>query len=142
MPANAGSGKAETGCEEKCTGQGRDRARQFFKNATNPFGAVAGGARLCHKLARIRPAQAKPSALAERCRSGRSGRSRKPEYGFPYRGFESHPLRHRALSNHLKLLLFVACLDGVPGNMPIYRVTNWVTIWCSDAQRAEGNAAE
>ena len=29
----------------------------------------------------------------ERCQSGRSGRSRKPLYGQPYRGFESLPLR-------------------------------------------------
>ena len=32
--------------------------------------------------------------LAERCQSGRSGRSRKPLYLHGYRGFESHPLRH------------------------------------------------
>src|SRR5207244_10601839 len=31
--------------------------------------------------------------VPERCRSGRSGRSRKPLYGQPYRGFESLPLR-------------------------------------------------
>lgn len=31
---------------------------------------------------------------AERCRSGRSGRSRKPLCVQAYRGFESHPLRH------------------------------------------------
>ena len=36
--------------------------------------------------------------LAERCRSGRSGRSRKPLYPCGYRGFESHPLRHPNLS--------------------------------------------
>ena len=30
----------------------------------------------------------------ERCRSGRTGRSRKPKYLQGYRGFESHPLRH------------------------------------------------
>ena len=35
---------------------------------------------------------AKPSA--ERCQSGRSGRSRKPLCSQGYRGFESHPLRH------------------------------------------------
>ena len=29
----------------------------------------------------------------ERCRSGRTGLTRNQEYGFPYRGFESHPLR-------------------------------------------------
>ena len=90
-----------------------------------PRVAVAGGARLCHKHARIRPASSGPRGAClgrtggrnsgrrtrtsrrdarfrpalptphptERCRSGRSGRSRKPEYGFPYRGFESHPLR-------------------------------------------------
>jgi hypothetical protein len=31
--------------------------------------------------------------LMERCRSGRSGRSRKPLCAQAYRGFESHPLR-------------------------------------------------
>lgn len=31
---------------------------------------------------------------AERCRSGRTGRSRKPLCAQAYRGFESHPLRH------------------------------------------------
>ena len=36
-------------------------------------------------------------ARAERCRSGRSGRSRKPLYPQGYRGFESHPLRQRIL---------------------------------------------
>jgi hypothetical protein len=34
-------------------------------------------------------------ARAERCRSGRSGRSRKPLYPQGYRGFESLPLRQR-----------------------------------------------
>jgi hypothetical protein len=33
--------------------------------------------------------------LKERCRSGRSGRSRKPLCAQAYRGFESHPLRQR-----------------------------------------------
>jgi hypothetical protein len=58
-------------------------------------------------------------ALTERCRSGRSGRSRKPLYPQGYRGFESHPLRQTHLpvrpntsqsyrySNHL-------CLIGIP----------------------------
>ena len=36
-----------------------------------------------------------PRLSAERCRSGRTGRSRKPKYGQLYRGFESHPLRQR-----------------------------------------------
>jgi hypothetical protein len=34
---------------------------------------------------------------AERCRSGRSGRSRKPLWVCAHRGFESHPLRHPPL---------------------------------------------
>src|ERR1700760_4327521 len=34
------------------------------------------------------------SVARERCRSGRSGRSRKPLCVQAYRGFESHPLRH------------------------------------------------
>ena len=38
-----------------------------------------------------------PCALAERCRSGRSGRSRKPLCPQGYRGFESLPLRQPAL---------------------------------------------
>ena len=33
----------------------------------------------------------------ERWLSGRKRRSRKPEYGQPYRGFESHSLRHRPI---------------------------------------------
>jgi len=37
---------------------------------------------------------AKRRVSAERCQSGRLGRSRKPLCGQPYRGFESHPLRH------------------------------------------------
>lgn len=36
-----------------------------------------------------------PPRPAERCRSGRSGRSRKPLYLHGYREFESHPLRQR-----------------------------------------------
>ena len=32
--------------------------------------------------------------ITERCRSGRTGRSRKPLYARAYRGFESLPLRH------------------------------------------------
>ncbi len=39
------------------------------------------------------PSYIAATQAAERCRSGRSGRSRKPKYGQPYRGFESHPLR-------------------------------------------------
>ena len=41
------------------------------------------------------PAAAFPCSrfLAERCQSGRSGRSRKPLCVQAYRGFESHPLR-------------------------------------------------
>jgi hypothetical protein len=34
--------------------------------------------------------------LLEGCRSGRTGRSRKPLYPYGYRGFESHPLRQSA----------------------------------------------
>ena len=40
-----------------------------------------------------RPKRPEP---AERCQSGRSGRSRKPLCVQAYRGFESHPLRHFA----------------------------------------------
>ncbi len=33
-------------------------------------------------------------ANMERCQSGRMGLIRNQVYGLPYRGFESHPLRH------------------------------------------------
>jgi len=42
----------------------------------------------------------RPDGAAERCQSGRSGRSRKPLCLRGYRGFESHPLRQRAPSKH------------------------------------------
>ena len=42
----------------------------------------------------LRPRRAARSNLAERCQSGRSGRSRKPLWVQAHRGFESHPLRH------------------------------------------------
>src|SRR5687768_12021403 len=41
--------------------------------------------------------------IAERCQSGRLGRSRKPLCPQGYRGFESHPLRHLS---ELKKLVF------------------------------------
>ena len=37
----------------------------------------------------------------ERWLSGRKRRSRKPEYGQPYRGFESHSLRHLPIGGAL-----------------------------------------
>src|SRR4051794_22451114 len=40
---------------------------------------------------RLRPARATPT---ERWLSGRKHRTRNAAYGQPYRGFESHPLRH------------------------------------------------
>jgi integrase len=54
----------------------------------------------------------------ERCRSGRTGRTRNPVYGLPYRGFESHPLRQVSIHTHpsqsnkcplTRALLFTAC---------------------------------
>lgn len=58
-------------------------------------GAPCGGSTGC---AMVRPACPRapwtaPQARLERCRSGRTGRSRKPLYARAYRGFESHPLR-------------------------------------------------
>src|SRR5437868_6257363 len=52
---------------------------------------------------RLRPARATPT---ERWLSGRKHRTRNAAYGQPYRGFESHPLRH--LVNLLLLLNFRA----------------------------------
>ena len=50
-----------------------------------------------------RPAARRRQALlAERCRSGRTGRSRKPLCPYGYRGFESLPLRHIAVRCDLK----------------------------------------
>ena len=44
----------------------------------------------------------------ERCRSGRTGQSRKPLYGRPYRGFESPSLRHgRGLRPNFVNLLII-----------------------------------
>jgi hypothetical protein len=42
----------------------------------------------------LNPPAHKTTPSAERCRSGRSGRSRKPLWVCAHRGFESHPLRH------------------------------------------------
>ena len=42
-------------------------------------------------------AQRPVPSLAERCQSGRLGRSRKPLWVQAHRGFESHPLRHALL---------------------------------------------
>ena len=60
----------------------------------------------------------RPEFLAERCRSGRSGRSRKPLYVHAYRGFESHPLRHlplRKRSPDPAPAGFFRCIRGLCG---------------------------
>lgn len=46
---------------------------------------------------------------AERWRSGRTRRSRKPKYPQGYRGFESHPLRHLSPSHICRLILRSRC---------------------------------
>ena len=48
----------------------------------------------------------KARPLTERWQSGRSRRTRNAEYGQPYRGFESLPLRHFMTSSHWKFKLF------------------------------------
>ena len=53
---------------------------------------------------------------AERCRSGRTGRSRKPLCAQAYRGFESHPLR--------QLCVFL-CDINIFGTSP----TEWSPCW-------------
>jgi hypothetical protein len=54
-----------------------------------------GHDRACHPESLcVGSAACRPGLLAERCQSGRLGRSRKPLYVQAYRGFESHPLRH------------------------------------------------
>ena len=67
---------------------------------TAQFGVPRAGAR--RRACRLAPPSLLSGRLrrghafrAERCRSGRSGRSRKPLYPCGYRGFESHPLRQK-----------------------------------------------
>ena len=50
----------------------------------------------------------------ERWQSGRSRRTRNAEYGQPYRGFESLPLRHIDVLKMLDLQLSRSTLDGNP----------------------------
>ena len=54
----------------------------------------------------------------ERCQSGRSGRSRKPLYLHGYRGFESHPLRHRFFDGPSPPGLESAARAGTPVPTP------------------------
>ncbi len=55
------------------------------------------------------PARGKRPATEERCRSGRSGRSRKPLYPYGYPGFESLSFRKKAASHRLVAFL---CKNG------------------------------
>ena len=57
---------------------------------------AASGALVSSRTSRIDELKSAPMRRKrplERCRSGRTGRSRKPLYARAYRGFESHPLR-------------------------------------------------
>ncbi len=56
--------------------------------------ALGGAAAAAPRRLRARELFVRVRRPAEGCRSGRSGRSRKPLYPRGYRGFESHPLRH------------------------------------------------
>lgn len=51
-------------------------------------------------------------SFKERCRSGRSGRSRKPLYGYPYPGFESLSFRNR-LRFRSQLFLFIGIVNHI-----------------------------
>lgn len=51
-------------------------------------------------------------SFQERCRSGRSGRSRKPLYGYPYPGFESLSFRNR-LRFRSQLFLFIGIVNHI-----------------------------
>ena len=58
------------------------------------FAVVLGQARPCERTSPyVCSARPGTGTFAERCRSGRSGRSRKPLCVQAHRGFESHPLR-------------------------------------------------
>ena len=60
----------------------------------------------------------------ERCRSGRTGRSRKPLCLRGYRGFESHPLRHYLITKTIRGSrwgLFSFCFKGVWRWYPNFR---------------------
>ena len=55
----------------------------------------------CNRVAMSLPPPSKPlKCRSEGCRSGRTGRSRKPLYARAYRGFESHSLRQARHSGH------------------------------------------
>ena len=62
---------------------------------------------------RLNPAPIDDPQSAERCRSGRSGRSRKPLWVCAHRGFESHPLRHFAIKYLISLTVSSREYGGV-----------------------------
>ena len=55
------------------------------------------------RICRYEPDRAEqaPTSKAERWLSGRKHRTRNAAYGQPYRGFESHPLRHNLSHHHM-----------------------------------------
>ncbi len=89
----ARDGEAGTQAKQDCEAQ-----RPICPHAVRPEGEVQGCTDSIppriRKRANLGPKKNRIcSPSEERCRSGRTGLTRNQEYGYPYRGFESHPLR-------------------------------------------------
>lgn len=79
-----------------CVSRRKQQCRYIF------FKQALASTRIC----RYEPDRARqaPTSKAERWLSGRKHRTRNAAYGQPYRGFESHPLRHASLLLHSVML--------------------------------------
>ena len=103
-PGRAKRGRARRAQARRARAQwGRVRRGRMTPPATRGLLAAARGFALGSRRPRhrfcapCRPVGAGARLSAEGCRSGRTGRSRKPLYARAYRGFESHPLRQQVL---------------------------------------------
>ena len=99
-------------------------------------------AKYCNEVLQIKNkfVHLQPQNALERCRSGRSGRTRNAVYGQLYRGFESLPFRQRAVA----ILLFFLCEKGEIRQSVAFRVTclRLVVVCCANRCACRTNAPE
>ncbi len=98
-PEGRGDGTGFGSLSERRTRNGTDFRRRRIRYRTATSGGISGRALpQGDAFGTVRSAH----DPAEGCRSGRTGRSRKPLCLCGHRGFESHPLRHRHAARPLR----------------------------------------